>query len=198
MLIGAIISIPIGPLGLLCVQRSLRSGFSKGFFSGIGAALSDFTYGFIVLFTFDYIDSIFHREAMVVNLVLAIIFLILGFKLLKSRDLELQDEFFHPMLSAYFIGLSNMGTTIIFLGIYTYFPIDMGLENFKFSIQILFSIFLGACVFWFIVCNLISKWRNNFKLHHFVMLDKVIGGIIILFGSFNLIKFLFEVTRSRI
>lgn len=198
MLIGAIISIPIGPLGLLCVQRSLRSGFYKGFISGIGAALSDFTYGLIVLFTFDIIDSIFHKEAMVINLILAVIFLLLGLKLLKSKDLELQDEFIHPMLSAYFIGISNVGTVLIFLGIYTYFPIDIGLENFVFSIRILLSIFLGACLFWLITCKLISRWRNNFKLHHFVILDKIIGGIIILFGSINLIKFLFEVTRSRV
>jgi ABC-type Fe3+-siderophore transport system permease subunit len=150
-----------------------------------------------VLFAYDYLDHFIHKDAKYVNLILALIFILLGLKLLKSKDLELQDEFFHPMVSAYFIGISNMGTTFIYLTIFTYFPVKLGIDNFTYSIKILLSIFLGACIFWFFTCEAVSRWKNKFKLHHFVLIDKIIGGVICTFGFVNLFTFILNIARSN-
>lgn len=199
LIIGTVISFPIGPLGLLCIQRSIRKGFFYGFVSGVGAALSDLTYGLIVLFSYDFIDHFVHKDNVYINLVLGIIFFILGTKLLISKDMDLQDEFLHPMLSAYFIGISNMGTCVIFLTIFTYFPKNLGLDNFYFSLSILLLIFAGAILFWFFVCESVSKFNKRFKLHHFILMDKVVGMAILSFSALNLFKFLiFVISRSAL
>jgi threonine/homoserine/homoserine lactone efflux protein len=199
LIIGTVTSFPIGPLGLLCIQRSIKRGFFYGFVSGIGAALSDFTYGLIVLFSYNFIDHFVHKDNIYINLILGIVFFILGIKLLMSKDLNLQDEFLHPMLSAYFIGISNMGTCIIFLAIFTYFPKNLGLDNFYFSLIILLLILAGAILFWFFVCESVSQFNKKFKLHHFILMDKVVGIAILSFSALNLFKFLiFLISRSAL
>jgi hypothetical protein len=116
-----------------------------------------------------------------------------------SKDLNLQDEFLHPMLSAYFIGISNMGTCIIFLAIFTYFPKNLGLDNFYFSLIILLLILAGAILFWFFVCESVSQFNKKFKLHHFILMDKVVGIAILSFSALNLFKFLiFLISRSAL
>lgn len=107
-----------------------------------------------------------------------------------NKDLEIQDEFLHPAISAYFIGISNMGTIIVYLTIFTYFPRDLGFENFYYSIKILSFILIGANLFWFTLCKILSKFNKNFKIHHFVILDKIIGFTIISFATLNFIKFI--------
>lgn len=190
MLIGILISFPIGPLGLLCVQRAIRKGFFCGYISGLGASLSDLSYGLLILFSFDFVETFIHKDNRYVNLILATVFFLLGIKLIMKKDVEIEDEFLHPAISAYFIGISNMGTSLIYLTIFTYFPRDLGLENFYYSFKILLFILLGANFFWFILCKVLSSFNKSFKVHHFVILDKIIGLTIIAFATFNFIKFI--------
>jgi len=177
-------------LGLLCVQRAIRKGFFCGYISGFGASLSDLSYGLIILFSYDYVDNFIHRDNKYLNLILALVFFTIGLKLLLKKDLEIQDEFLHPAISAYFIGISNMGTIIVYLTIFTYFPRDLGFENFYYSLKILLFILIGANLFWFTLCEILSKFNKSFKIHHFVILDKIIGFTIISFATLNFIKFI--------
>lgn len=47
LIIGFAIAAPVGPIGVLCIQRSLHDGFKIGLMTGLGAALADGTYGLI-------------------------------------------------------------------------------------------------------------------------------------------------------
>lgn len=111
--------------------------------------------------------------------------------------MNLQDEFLHPMISSYFIGISNMGTAVVYLTIFTYFPRDLGLDNFYYSLLILSLISCGAILFWFFVCEAVSKFNKKFKVHHFVIMDKIIGIAILSFSSINFFKFLINIISRR-
>ncbi len=65
--IGVIVSAPLGPVGVLCIQRTLNKGRWYGFVTGLGASLSDIAYalltGYGMSFIFDYIDkNIFYLQ----------------------------------------------------------------------------------------------------------------------------------------
>ena len=66
-IIGVIVSAPLGPVGVLCIQRTLNKGRWYGFVTGIGASLSDIAYalltGYGMSFVFDYVNkNIFYLQ----------------------------------------------------------------------------------------------------------------------------------------
>ena len=83
--IGVFISFPIGPVGLLCVQRTIKRGMKIGYISAIGIITADLFYGFVVLLASSYIKKYISKDNLILNLIISVLFLIIGFKLLNSK-----------------------------------------------------------------------------------------------------------------
>ena len=65
--IGVLISAPMGPVGILCIQRTLDKGRRAGFFTGIGAALSDLFYCLLTGFGLSFIEEFLERNQNVIH-----------------------------------------------------------------------------------------------------------------------------------
>lgn len=192
ILIGAFISFPVGPVGLLCVQRTIKRGMKIGYISAIGIIIADLVYGFVVLLASTYIEKYINKDNIILNLFVSVLFLIIGIKILNSKEHEIEDTFIHPTLSAFFMGIANPGTLFIYLGIFTFFPIKLGFNNLYYSIEILFCIFLGSNILWFVLTELIIHAKKLLSIHRFFIIDKIIGGFISFAGLFSLIRILFR------
>ncbi len=190
--IGFFISFPIGPVGLLCVQRTIKRGMKIGYISAIGIITADLFYGFVVLLASSYIEKYINKDNLILNLIISVLFLIIGVKLLNSKEHEIQDTFIHPALSAFFMGIANPGTIFIYLGIFAFFPVKLGFNNLYYSIEILFCIFLGSNILWFLLTELITHAKKLLSIHRFFIIDRIIGGFISCTGLFALIKILFR------
>ena len=189
--IGFFITLPVGPGGLLCVQRTVKKGMKIGYLSAIGFVISDLFYGFIVLLASGFISKYIRKDNLFLNIVITILFLYMGIKLLLSKEHEIEDNSIHPLLSGFLMGIANPGTLFIYIGIFHFFPIRLGFSNLYYTIEILFCIFLGSNILWFILTELIVHVKKFFTIHHFYIFDKIIGGIITTFGLVNL----FEIFR---
>lgn len=190
--IGVFIAFPIGPVGLICVQRTIKKGMKIGYISAIGIITADLFYGFVVLLASSYIEEYISKDNIILNLVISILFLIIGIKLLNSKEHEIEDTFIHPTLSAFFMGLANPGTIFVYLGIFAFFPVKLGYSNLYYSIDILFCIFLGSNILWFLLTELITHAKKLLSIHRFFIIDRIIGGFISCTGLFALIKILFR------
>lgn len=185
------ITFPIGPVGLVCVQRTIKKGSKNGYVSALGAISSDFVYGLLVLFATNYIDEYIKKDGYIINFFLAIIFITLGVKIMLSKEKkEIEDDFVHPALSGFFLGILNPGTIFMYLGIFTYFPVKLGINNLSYTIKILFFIFLGSNLLWIIITELLShlKKQTQYPLHKIYIIDKIIGFIIFLLSIIPLYK----------
>lgn len=188
ILVGIAITFPIGPGGLLLVQRTIKKGMKIGYISAIGFIIADLCFGFIVLLSSSFIDKFVQKDSVIINLIIAVTFLFLGIKILKNKEHDIEDSYLHPTLSAFLLGLANPGTLFVYIGIFTFFPAKLGISNPYYTIEILFCIFLGSNILWFILTELISHIKKFFTVHHFFMMDKIIGGFITLTGLTTLIK----------
>lgn len=159
-----------------------------GYLSAIGFIISDLIYGFIVLLASNFISQYVRKDNLYLNIFISSVFIFIGIKLFLTKEHEIEDNSLHPLISGFIIGILNPGTMIIYMGIFHYFPIPLGFDNLYFSIEILFFIFLGSNILWFILTELIIHVKTFFTLHHFFIFDKVIGILISLFGVINLIK----------
>jgi threonine/homoserine/homoserine lactone efflux protein len=193
-LIGMFVSLLIGPLGLMAIQRTLSRGWKVGFLSAVGAVTSDMFYSYIAILGFTFVDDFINRHRHTINGITGILFLIVGVNILisgvekrKSKEVSEYGRI-HPFFLHFLMGLSNPMTFIVFFAIFTKVGINIGDKNMLQHIMFVISIFLGSCSVWFVTTNIIDKSKNNFKFENFLFVDKIIGAIIMLFGVYSVIR----------
>jgi len=83
--IGVIISAPMGPVGILCVQRTLEKGRSTGFFTGVGAAISDLFYCLLTGFGLSFIEEFLKANQNVIQIIGSVVLVVFGVYLFRSN-----------------------------------------------------------------------------------------------------------------
>jgi threonine/homoserine/homoserine lactone efflux protein len=194
VIVGMFVSFPVGPLGLLSIQRSINKGWKIGFFSAVGAVTADLVYSSLAILGVSFINDFVNIHRYLINGVTGILFLIVGINILSSGieriklKEDIEEEKIHPFFKHFLIGLSNPMTFLIFFAIFTKIGIyvDDGtrLQHMLFVI----SIFLGSSFIWFITTNLIEKYKKKYKFECFIFIDKIVGTVIIIFGIFSILK----------
>ncbi|MFO7868244.1 MAG: LysE family transporter [Bacteroidales bacterium] len=191
LIIGILVSIPMGPIGVLCVQRTLHQGKKAGLISGIGAATADSFFATIAGFGLTFISSFFIDNKFAITLLGAIVLIVLGVRLFITNTIKQVRKYktkkmnvFSDFFSVFFLTLSNP-ITIIFFGV-----VFAGLgivKNDTSSLSILIiGIFFGAIVWWFVLSSLVNQFRQYFRLRIIFYINKFAGVLIVLFGLFAL------------
>ena len=194
IIIGVFVALLIGPLGLLSIQRTINKGWKIGFFSAVGAVTSDLVYSSLAILGISFIDDFVNKHRCIINGLTGILFLVVGINILSSgvekrkAKEDIEGERIHPFFVHFLVGLSNPMTFLIFFSIFTKIGIYVGEETLKQHIIFVVSIFAGSSIQWFITTNLIDRSKKNCKFESFIFMDKIIGTIIILFGTFSIIK----------
>ena len=157
MLIGIIASAPMGPVGVLCVQRTLNKGRWYGFITGIGAALSDIIYagiaGYGMSYVMDFINNQQYRWYLqIAGSIMLLAFGIYTYRTDPTRKMHRsgtkKGTLFHNAFTAFLVTFSN--PLIIFLFLATYAQFAFVLPNHPFEMFVGFaSIVAGALLGWF-------------------------------------------------
>lgn len=193
-IIGMLASLPIGPLGLLSIQRTLNKGWKVGFFSAVGAITSDAVYSSMAVLGLSFIDDLLKKHRHLISHATGVLFLIVGINILmsgieKTRTKEVKEvETIHPFILHFLMGLSNPMTFIIFFAFFTRMGIYVIQKDFMQQIMFIVSIFIGSSTLWLIITNVIERSKKRYKFDSFIFIDKIIGTIIILFGVFSILK----------
>ncbi len=193
-IIGVIVSAPLGPVGVLCIQRTLNKGRWYGFVTGIGAALSDIAYalltGYGMSFVFDYVNkSIFYLQ-----LFGSLLLLIFGVYTFRSNPVQSirpvstnKGSYFHNFLTAFFVTLSNPLIIFLFIGLFARFAfVSEGVLVFEAAAGYL-AIALGALTWWFAITFFVNKVRKQFNLRGIWILNRVIGSIVVIVSIVGLV-----------
>ncbi|MGH4125198.1 MAG: LysE family translocator [Clostridium sp.] len=194
IVIGMFVSFPIGPLGLLSIQRTINKGWKIGFISAVGAAASDLIYSSLAILGISFIDNFVNKHRCVISGLTGILFVIVGISILSSGAGKIKNkedkegEGIHPFFVHFFMGLSNPMTFLIFYVIFTKIGIYVEGGTFLQHIIFVILIFVGSSIQWLITTNLIEESKKKYKFECFIFIDKIIGIVIILFGVFSIIK----------
>lgn len=189
-----IMSFPIGPLGIITVQRVINRGWRLGFFSGMATAASDVIYSSLAVLGMTMVDDFIGRHRYIFNDVLGVLFLIIGINIFigsfESKKIKeaAKKDLMHPALSNFVIGLSNPLTFLIFVAIFAKMKINVDAETFIYSIALVVSIFCGSSIFWYFGSRFIDTTNKNIKVESFFIIDRVIGILLILLGIFSVSK----------
>jgi len=195
-IIGIIVSAPtIGPIGMLCVQRTLSKGQWHGFFTGVGAALSDVFYagiislgmGFIIDFItgYQYILQITGSALLIAFGVY--IFLSNPFKRLHEPGADVNESYLQDTVTTFFLTLSNPAIFFFYIVLFARFNF-IAPEEKLFSILLgLTSIFGGALSWWFLITFLVGKLRKKINFHVLLIINRIVGAVIIALSIYYII-----------
>ena len=195
VLIGIIASAPMGPVGVLCIQRTLNKGRWYGFVTGIGAAVSDIIYALLsglgMSFVMDLITNPTNKLWLQINgSNILLVFGICCFRANPTRKMHRsgnkKGSLLHNGITAFFVTFSNPLIIFLFIGTFAQFafvvpnhPIEMTLGY--------MSIVVGALLWWFGLTWLIDKIKEKFDTNGILIINKVIGSLVIFFSLLMLI-----------
>jgi threonine/homoserine/homoserine lactone efflux protein len=194
LVLGFVSSIPLGPIGIICIQRTLGKGRLAGFVSGLGAATADTFLAIIaglgLSFIIDFITHLRLVGGILVMLIGLQIFFKSPVKQVRERRLK-KNNLWTDYLSVLILTLSNPLAIFLFIAIFTGLNLVNGSQNFFSHLSIFVGIFCGASSWWFVLSSLVSTYRSKFRLKYLWWLNKITGLIIFLFGLTALISILF-------
>ena len=190
MLIGMVASAPMGPVGVLCVQRTLNKGRWYGFVTGIGAAVSDIIYagmtGFGMAFVMDFINN--EQNKFYLQIIGSV--MLLGFGIFTWRSDPTKNmhqsgkqrgTMWYNTWTAFLVTFSNPLIIFLFMGLFAQFafvipdrPAEM-LVGFA-------SIVGGALLWWYGLTWLVDKVKNIFDENGIRIINQIIGAVVIIFS----------------
>ncbi len=190
MLIGMIASAPMGPVGVLCVQRTLNKGRWYGFVTGIGAAVSDIIYagitGFGMSFVMDFVNN--NQNRFYLQIAGSLMLLLFGIYTWRSdptkkihKSGHRKGSLWYNTWTAFLVTFSNPLIIFLFMGLFAQFAFVIPDRPFEMAIGFL-SIVGGALLWWFGLSWLVDKVRAIFDDNGIKIINQIIGAVVVVFS----------------
>lgn len=198
VIIGLSASIPLGPVGLICIQKTLNSKRKNGIVAGMGAALADTFFAVVAAFGISTVHNFIETQQLFLRLGGGIILLFLGLKFfLTNPAIQIRKQRYKnnnlwaDFVSVFLLTLSNPITVVVFGAVFAGFGV-IPKESSWFSLIMLVSgVFSGAMLWWISLIYIINMFRKKFRLRRLWWMNKIMGVVITLFGLFALISAFF-------
>lgn len=201
ILIGIIASAPMGPVGVLCVQRTLNKGRWYGFVTGIGAAASDIIYALITGLGMSFIMDLITEPQTLFFLRIFGSIMLLGFGIYcwrsdPTKKIHISGKqkgtLVHNGVTAFFVTFSNPLIIFLFMATYAQFSFIIPDHPLEMLLGYL-CIVAGALMWWYGLTWLIDTVRAKFDNNGIILINKIIGGLVIAFSVIILIGTLFNI-----
>ena len=184
--IGVLISAPMGPIGMLCIQRTLNKGRWPAFYTGIGAAISDIIYCLLVGLGISFITDFIEQNQFALQILGGIVLIAFGVYLFRknpTRSLKPAEEtgnnFWSNLVTGFFFTFSNPLILFFIIVLFARFNfIQQEYQAYHYVAGYL-SIFVGALAWWYIVTLFVNSVRNHFNVRSMWIINRIIGSVLI-------------------
>lgn len=198
IIVGLFVSIPLGPIGVLCIQRTINKGRLSGFLSGLGAATADTIFATIAGFSLTFVINFVEEKQFVFQLTGGVIVMLLGIKIFYTdpirqlkRHRKKKSSLLEDYLSVLFLTITNPLAIFLFVALFATMGLVSDGESIFYAGIMLSGVFLGAGLWWFVLSTLINVFRARFRLKQLWWINKISGGVIFLLGLIAAIDTLF-------
>jgi threonine/homoserine/homoserine lactone efflux protein len=187
MIIGFSASVPLGPIGVLCIQRTLQRGKLSGFVSGLGAAFSDTLYAIIAGFSLSYIVTFIEAQFLWLQIFGAAILIFLGVHIFRSnpavqlrKQRHKKSSLLHDFMSTFLLTISNPLALFLFIAFFASLRVvdpNAGLIG---QLILIAGVFMGASTWWLILTSIVGLFRSAVNLRRLFWINKIAGSAIII------------------
>jgi threonine/homoserine/homoserine lactone efflux protein len=183
VLAGLAIAIPVGPVNILCISRTLTKGRVAGIISGLGAATADTFYGAIAGFSISLVINFLIREKFWIRLVggalLVAIGLVYWFKRPKSLKEESEESSHSAYVTTLLLTLTNPTTVLSYLAVLAALRLGEA-RPWTLTLFLVLGIFVGSMIWWIVLAVVSGHFRDRVNDRSIVWMNRIaavaIGG----------------------
>jgi len=201
IILGLAVSMPLGPIGIILINRTIKRGVLSGFFSGLGLATADTLLAIIAGVGFTFIISFINRERFIISLIAGLIIIGVGLKVFLSnpvKDLRNRDKanksLWRDYYSVFALSISNPYTIFIFVAFFS----GINVSGYKSPELVPFilipGVFIGTITWWILLSYFVSRFKKKIRLRGIIRVNMVAGiaiiviGVIVLLSVFTTVK----------
>jgi threonine/homoserine/homoserine lactone efflux protein len=193
VVLGFSIAAPVGPIGVLCIRRTLAHGMLTGLISGLGAATADAIYGLIAVFGVSVVSVILLDYQTYLHCVGGLFLLYIGYKTFKAMPVvaEITGKannagFLKAYVSTLLLTITNPLTILSFAAIFTGLGVGAKGVPYISAYFLVGGVFIGSMLWWLSLSIIVNFLRHNFSQKRLKLVNEISGIIIVGFGIFSL------------
>ena len=194
-IIGISIAAPVGPIGVLCIQRTITYGKLNGLATGLGAASADAVYGFVAAFGLTFISNFLVAQQTWFRIIGGAFLIYLGIRAYFSTQENVSINKGSPKHAGaygttFLLTLSNPMTILSFAAIFSGFGlVDASIQYGSAALMVL-GVFLGSAAWWLFLSGGTSLFRNRLN-ERLQWVNRLSGVVIAAFGIIAIGSLLF-------
>jgi len=191
-IVGIGASIPLGPLGVMCVQKTLSKGRISGIVTGLGASITDTIFATFAIVSLALIQDFVNNNETAVLFYGGLAVIAIGLKIFLTNPVKQirrskgGKKLLEDFISAIIMTITNPGAVFLILGLFAFVGLNVDSSS---SGDVIFAallgVFLGANAWWIILSTSINIFRNKFRLKQLLMINRVAGIVIMVLGFFS-------------
>lgn len=195
VLLGFTVSMPLGPVSIILINRTIKRGFRSGFVSGLGLAAADTLLALLAAFGFTVIIGFIEGNKLIITLIAGIVVIGVGIRVFLSnpvKDFRARDKenksLWRDFYSVFVLCISNPYTILIFVAIFPGIHISGSTRPELVPFFLIPGVFIGAMIWWLSVSYVLSRFTKTIRLRAIVRINKAGGIVIIVIGILLLIS----------
>jgi threonine/homoserine/homoserine lactone efflux protein len=195
LILGLAIAAPVGPIGILCIRKTLQFGKISGLCSGVGAAAADTLFGALAAFGLTVLSSSLLAWSHWLKLIGSFFLLFLSYRSFRTQPYDESKQGLRRMsllkdfIGTFFLTLTNPLTFFCYFAVFA----AMGLANIvdgPFSnILLITGVFTGATLWWLILSEGISLFRHKLNKNTMTWINRTAGVVLGIFALWSLASF---------
>lgn len=197
LLIGILVSAPMGPVGMLCIQRTLSKGRWHGFITGLGATVSDILYSILTSLGMGVVVNFVEANQAPLQFGGSLVLSVFGFYIYQSNPVknlckqkERKLSFTQDFITAFLLTFSNVLIVLLYIGLFARFGFILPNHSPGMIIGGIACIGIGAVGWWLFITYIVSKLRKWFDVRGIWLMNRVVGSTIIVLSIIGIISVL--------
>ncbi len=203
VIVGFFVAAPVGPVAVLCMQRTLRDGRIVGYATGFGAAVADTVFGGLAIFSVAVVEDFLLDNRSVIQFLGGFILIGLGvWTVMASRSRTQSDRvaestfdhvtILHAFGAAFFVTIVNPITILAFVSIFAAIRVSEATDGLFSTWVVIGGVFVGATAWWFFLASIASILRQRFTNRGIRWMNAVSGMTILSFGAYALLALIWR------
>lgn len=195
--IGILVSAPMGPIGMLCIQRTLSKGRWHGFITGLGAMVSDIIYAILTSLGMGVVVNFVEANQAPLQLGGSLVLAVFGYYIYQSnpvKNIRKQKErklsFTQDFITAFLLTFSNVLIVLLYIGLFARFGFILPDHSVGMIVGGVGCIGIGAVCWWLFITYIVSKLRKWFNVRGIWLMNRIVGSIIIALSIIGVVSVL--------
>jgi threonine/homoserine/homoserine lactone efflux protein len=184
----------MGPIGILCIQRTLNKGRNSGFFTGVGAAASDLFYCLLVGLGISLVTDFIADHVNLLQIIGSVILIVYAVYMIFhnpvsqiKENIDQRDDYLRDMATGFLFTLSNPLIMFLIIPLFARFSFPLPEYRFYHIIIGYAAIVMGALLWWSVITFFVDKVRTHFNIRSMWLINRIIGSVILILSLYGLV-----------